>query len=313
VKTPGDFDERAAERLSRVGALPFVTFGNRGHFFTGWVKEWREIWEQRELLGRLVNREVKARYKDSSLGILWSLFRPLVQLLIYYFAIGQILGAARSVPNFAIFVFVGLTTWALYSEIITGSTSAIIANSGLVKKVYLPREIFPFSAVGSALINFFFQLVVLVGGIVFLTRFPDGLNRLLVPLALVTLIVFTTAVGLVLSAVNVYIRDTQQFVEIYLAVFFWLSPIVYPFSYVHTALNGNWLEQVYLANPVTVVVIAMQRGLWSIGSAAPTEASTVWPDHLDLRLLITLAVSLVFLWVAQRIFSRLQSNFAQEI
>ncbi|WP_279433481.1 ABC transporter permease [Agromyces protaetiae] len=103
----------------------------------------REIWQYRELLGRLVKREVKVRYKDSSLGIVWSLFRPLVQLLIYYFAIGQVLGAARSVPDFGIFVFIGLTMWALFSEIISTSTTSIVANAGLVKKVYLPREIFP--------------------------------------------------------------------------------------------------------------------------------------------------------------------------
>src|SRR5690606_5295180 len=92
----------------------------------------------------------------------WSLIRPIVTLIIYYVAIGQFLGAARSIPDFAIFVFTGLTLWGLYYEIITVSTGSILSNAGLIKKVYLPREIFPLAAAGSAFVNFFVQLAILL-------------------------------------------------------------------------------------------------------------------------------------------------------
>lgn len=311
MTSPVDADARAAV----IEALPMEHVGQRSGFVRGTGRSLGDVWAHRELLGLLVRRELKARYKDSSLGIVWSLFRPLAQLLIYYFAIGQVLGAARGTPDFAIFVFIGLTMWGLFAEIVTGSTTAILANSGLVKKVYLPREIFPLSAIGGALFNFLVQLVVLTIAIVLLASVPFAwnLNVFLAPLAVVTLVVFATAIGLFLSAVNVYLRDTQHLVEIAIVILFWASPIVYSFTYVHKLLHGNWVEQLYLANPVTIAVIGMQKALWAAGSASEGLLTQTWPDHLFLRLFITLLVSVVLLWLSQRIFSRLQGNFAQEL
>lgn len=308
-----EYENIVASRTSRLEATPLSEHGGKGRFFADSWTGWLDVWNHRELLVRLTRREVKSRYKDSSLGILWSLVRPLVQLLIYYFAIGQILGAARGTPNFAIFVFIGLMTWTLFSDIVNGSTMSILANAGLVKKVYLPREIFPLSAVGSSLVNFFFQFVVLVVGILFVSSFPSWPNLALGPLALITLILFSTAIGLLLAALNVYVRDVQHFVEVALAVLFWLSPIVYPFKFVNAALKGNWLEQLYLLNPVTTVVISMQKAFWTAGTSPDAESSQIWPDNLGLRLVITLGSSIALLWLSQRIFSRLQGNFAQEI
>ncbi|MBB5642156.1 ABC transporter permease [Cryobacterium roopkundense] len=305
--------KRKAERQIFIAEQDFFDAGQPTGFFKGSSRSLVDIWKHRELLSRLVKREIKARYKDSSLGILWSLFRPLVQLLIYYFAIGQILGAARSVPDFAVFVFIGLTMWTLYSEIISGSTTSILGNAGLVKKVYLPREIFPLSSVGSALVNFGIQSIVLLGGIAVLSTFLWSYDLLLAPAAVITILVFGTAVGLLLSALNVYLRDVQHFVEIYLIVFFWVSPIVYPFTFIQNQLNGNWMEQIYLMNPVTLSIIAAQKALWTGGSTGVGDMAQAWPDNLELRLLVAFLCSVVLLWISQRVFSRLQGNFAQEL
>ena len=303
----------AEARALHIQSEPFNTVSQKSGFFRGSWRSIADIWSHRELLGLLVKREIKARYKDSSLGLVWSLGRPLIQLLIYYFAIGQVLGAARNTPDFAIFVFTGLTIWGLFSEIVSSSTGSILGNGGLVKKVYLPREIFPLSSVGGALFNFLVQMVVLIIAIVVIAHFPFGPTLLLAPLAVVMLVVFATAIGLVLSAVNVYLRDTQHFVEIAMLVLFWASPIVYPFTFVHQQLHGNWIEQIYLANPVTIAVIGMQKALWAGGLEGTGATAQAWPDQLGLRLLITLAISLVLLWLSQRAFARLQGNFAQEI
>jgi ABC-2 type transport system permease protein len=300
-------------RERKIDSEPFFEVGVRSGLVRGTFNSLSEIWTHRELLGRLINREVKARYKDSSLGIVWSLFRPLAQLLIYYFAIGQVLQAARGVPDFAIFVFVGLTMWALAAEIISGSTTSILANAGLVKKVYLPREIFPLSAVGSAFVNFGIQLIVLFIGIVVLARLDMTWDLLLFPLSILLIATFCTAFGLLLAAINVYLRDIQHLVEIGLIVFFWASPIVYPFTFVHRALQGNWMEQAYLANPITIAIIGAQKALWSAGSTTTGQLAQTWPDNLGVRMLVALAVSVLLLWACQRIFSRLQGNFAQEL
>ena len=118
----------------------------------------RNVLSRREMLGLLIRRDLKARYKDSTLGFFWSTARPLIQLAIYFVVMGQFLQAAKSIPDFAVYVFAGLSAIGLFTEIITGATSSILNNGGLVKKVYLPREIFPLSSVGSALFNFGIQL-----------------------------------------------------------------------------------------------------------------------------------------------------------
>jgi len=305
----------AQSRAALIESEPLEAVGQRSGLFRGTFGSLKDIWAHRELLGLLVRRELKARYKDSSLGVVWSLFRPLAQLLIYFFAIGQILGAARGTPDFAIFVFIGLTMWGLFAEIVQSSTTSILSNAGLVKKVYLPREIFPLSSIGGALFNFLVQLVVLLLAIIFLASVPfDWSPQLLfAPLAVVTLVVFSTAIGLFLSAINVYLRDVQHIVEIALVILFWASPVVYSYTYLHKLLHGNWLEQLYLANPVTSAILGMQQALWSAGDTSTGPLAQVWPPALGLRLVITLAVSLVLLWLAQRAFARLQGNFAQEL
>jgi ABC-2 type transport system permease protein len=292
----------------RVIDEPLREIGGRGRRST-WSSI-AEIFEHRQLLGRLVNREIRARYKNSSLGVVWSLMRPLAQLIIYYVAIGQFLGAARNVPDFAIFVFTGLTIWSLFSEIVSSGTGSILANAGLVKKVYLPREIFPLAAVGGALFNFVVQFLVLVVATIVLGRLPLSANLLYLPLAIILMVVLGTAISLVLSAVNVYLRDVEHLIDIFLMVFFWASPIVYSVTFVHDALEGSWLEQAYLANPVTLAVLGMQRAMWVAGVNDPAQ---YWPDYLGWRMLIAIVVSLVALYFAQRVFSRLQGNFAQEL
>lgn len=262
---------------------------------------------QRELIGLLVQREIKSRYKDSALGVVWSLFRPLVQLMIFYIAVGKFLGAERSIPEFAIFVFAGLTAWGLFYEVLQGATGSIVSNAGLIKKVYLPREIFPLAATGSALFNFGVQFVVLLAATVVLGRAPLTLEFFYAPLAAVLLLAFAFAIGLLFSAVNVYFRDMQHLVEVLLLVLFWASPIVYSYEFVHKLLQGNWLEQIYLANPITIGVMGFQRGMWIAGT------DQMWPPDLTLRMVLLTFLSIALVWVSQRIFARLEGNFAQEI
>jgi len=297
-------------RSTRIVNDPLREIGNSAAQRRSALASVVEIFSYRELLVRLVVREVRARYKNSSLGIVWSLMRPLAQLIIYYVAIGQFLGAARSIPDFAVFIFTGLTIWTLYSEIVSGGTASILANAGLVKKVYLPREIFPLAAVGGALFNFAVQFLVLIAATIVLGRPPLTIDLLLAPLAIVLIIVFGTAIALVLSAINVYLRDIEHLVEILMLVLFWASPIVYSVTFVHQVLQGSWVEELYLANPMTLGVLGMQKAMWVAGAVDPAQ---YWPPLLGVRMLIALGVGLIALYFAQRVFSRLQGNFAQEL
>jgi ABC-2 type transport system permease protein len=298
----------AAERAVRLGAEPLREAGPRPGFASGTLSSLRDIAAHRELMGFLVRRELKSRYKDSALGFVWSLIRPLAMLLIYYIALGKFLGAARSIPDFAIFIYTGLTAWTLFNEIVTIGTASIVANSGLIKKVYLPREVFPLSVIGSAIFNFLIQLGILLAATVTVGRFPTGPRWFYFPLSLAVLLVFATALALFLSAVNVYLRDVGYLVEVALMIGFWASPIVYSWAQVAKTLSKHvTLEQMYLINPVTLVVAGFQKSFWVSGTGRPL------PDHLGERLWIMLAVGVVLLWVCMRTFARLQANFAQEL
>ena len=297
----------ATERAVRLAAEPLREAGPRPGFASGTLASLRDIAAHRELMGFLVRRELKSRYKDSALGFVWSLIRPLAMLLIYYVALGQFLGAARSIPDFAIFIYTGLTAWTLFAEIVTVGTASIVANSGLIKKVYLPREIFPLSIVGSATFSFLIQLGILAAATIVVGRFPTGTRWFYFPISLALLLVFATALALLLSAVNVYLRDVGYLVEVALMILFWASPIVYSYALVHKELKGGILEQLYLLNPVTLVVCGFQQTFWVAGDGQPV------PNHLGERLGIAFAVAVVLLWVCHRTFARLQANFAQEL
>lgn len=298
----------AQVRADRLAAQPLRLAGPQPGFFRGTLNSVAEVVQYRELLGLLVRRELKSRYKDSTLGFFWSLMRPLSQLLIYYVALGKFLGADRSIEDYAIFVFTGLTAWQLFSEIVQAGTASIVSNGGLVKKIYLPREVFPLSTIGSALFGFVIQLLILAFATVLVGRPPLDTDLLYLPLGVAVLLLWSTAAAFLLSAVNVYLRDVQYLVEIAMMVLFWTTPTVYSWALVERTLqNHPWLLRLYDANPLTNVTLAFQRAIWVKGDNTPA------PQHLTLTLFVLVGIGLVLVWVCQRVFSRLQANFAQEL
>jgi len=271
-----------------------------------------QIFRNHQLLGLLVRRDLKARYKDSALGFLWSLARPLTQLAIFYFIIGQVLGAARGIPSFAIYVYAGITAYGLFNEIVAGGSNSIIANSGLVKKVAVPREIYPLASVGGALFNFSIQLGVLVLATIALGQFPLTVDLLYAIPSILLIAVWGSAFALLLSAATVYLRDLSYLVEVVLMVLLWLTPTVYSYGAVRDALTsfsgGEVLLEIYTNNPIALGVIGLQRAFWSAG-----HDLDVWPHALLLRLGVAILAGLIFLVFTHWVFRRLQGNFAQEL
>jgi ABC-2 type transport system permease protein len=294
------------ERAAALAEQPLAPVGRAPGLVRGSVDSVRQIWAYRELLSLLVRREIKVRYKDSALGLLWSLIRPLAMLAVYYFAIGKFLGAQRAIPDFAIYIFTGLTAYQLFSETVASGTGSILGNAGLVKKIYLPREVFPLSTVGSAMFNTLIQLGVLIAATVAVSRVPTGERLLYLPLALAVLLVWGMALGLLLAAVNVFLRDVQYLVEIGLVVLFWTTPTVYSWELVQGAV-GETAQSIYLSNPVAVAVLGMQRAFWVAGDGTPS------PPDLAMRLFVMLGIGTVLLWVGHRVFTRLEGDFAQEL
>tara|TARA_R110002020_G_scaffold26653_12_gene86285 strand:- start:4435 stop:5340 length:906 start_codon:yes stop_codon:yes gene_type:complete len=300
-------NDNARQRFARLEREPLTSVASAAPF---WASI-RAVIAHRQLLGLLVRRDIKARYKDSVLGLLWTLINPIVQLIVYYVVMGQFLGAARGIPDFAIYIFSGLTIYALFSEALTGSTGSIVANAGLVKKVYVPREIFPLSTLGSSLFTFTVQLGVLIVACIVLGAPPLSIGLVYFLPSLALIVVYAMAIGLLLSALNVYLRDVQYLTAVLLMLAMWSSPIVYGWTMVNTVFDQfglpAWLLEVYTNSPLTLAVLGFHRAFWVAGSAAD------YPTDLALRMGIAFLVGLVLVWVGQRVFSRLQGNFAQEL
>jgi len=290
-------------------------------FFHGFTPAVREIWQFRELLTNLVRKELKVKYKDSVLGFLWSLARPLFLLMVYWIIFGKFLKAG--VPNFAFYLFSGLVAWDLFGSTLGAATVSITGNGGLIKKIYFPREILPLAAIGAGLVHFVLQLIVLFSTLLAFRYDFFGWNLLLLPLAIVALVIFMTSVCVFLAAANVYLRDVQHLLEVFLLFWFWMTPIVYP---INTAINamskhtvmGINLAQIYLLNPMTNIVMGFQRAIYKFkvvhtpGGSVQTLYQASDSEYI-LRLVAVAVGSLLLVWLAQRFFARAQGNFAQEL
>src|SRR5436309_6704932 len=205
----------------------------------------REIVSHHELLLNLVRLELKSKYKASALGFAWSLLNPAMYLVVFYIAFDVILGAG--IPRFPIYLLSGLLVWNFFTTALNAGTGSIVASSGLVKKVWFPREILPLASVGAALVHFFLQSLVLIAALLVL-RHPVGWAFLpLLPLALFDLVLLASGMTLLLSAANVYLRDIQHFVELALLAWFWLTPIVYLYTQLTKHFGGRNLP---LLNPI---------------------------------------------------------------
>jgi ABC-2 type transport system permease protein len=287
-------------------AAPTRTFTHRMTML-GRIKE---IAAHHELLVNLVRLELKAKYKASALGFAWSLLNPALYLVVFYVAFDLILGGG--IPRFPIYLLSGLLVWNFFTSALNSGTSSMVAGQGLVKKVWFPREVLPLASVGAALVHFFLQLTVLVAALVVL-RHPVGWSKMpLVPLALLDLVLLAAGLAVLFSVANVYLRDMAHFVELALLAWFWLTPIVYPFTQLGTALHGH--TDIALLNPITPIVTTFQGAFYG-GFGKPKP---VIPANLDFmwylrNLGIVTIGALLVVAIALRVFSRLEGNLAEEL
>ena len=280
-------------------------------------KRLREIWLSRELLIYLVRTEIKVKYKNSTLGIVWSMVAPAMTLAIYFVVFQIVL--ANHVPNFVIFLFAGLLLWNLFQLGVLTGTGVVVNNAGIVKKVSFHREILSLAAVGSACVFFLFQSIVMVIFLVVLHHGPDWSYMPVLLLALVTGIVLAGAIAVLLSSINVYLRDTQHLIEVLLTAWFWACPIVYAYQQnIGNRLGPKSLTWVYFLNPVVPLILSFQRCIYADVvvkvNGAPYHVlppkGMLWYVGLDLAVLF---LAVVLFLIALAVFGRLEGNFAEEL
>jgi ABC-2 type transport system permease protein len=209
--------------------------------------------------------------------------------------------------------------WNLFNNSAQSSTTVVVGKAGIIKKVAFPRELLAMSTVGVAIVLFFIQVVVLI---IFLAAFqlvPDWGSLWLLPLAFIALLVFTSAVSIFLSAVNVYLRDTQHLTEVALMAWFWLTPIVYPFGQLSAHLAKYHLTWLYLANPIAPIAMTFQRviynqtsytnSLHAVVPLLPTYGDGWYAGMIGIVFVVSVCLFLLSLIV----FGRLEGNFAEEL
>ncbi|MBU0678564.1 MAG: ABC transporter permease [Verrucomicrobia bacterium] len=256
------------------------------------------IRSHRELVANLVSRELKSRYKSSALGLLWSLLTPLFMAVIYVFFLRLL---ARGVPLEQIVI--GVFAWQFTVNSVNSGMSAITGNSNLVKKVFFPRVLLPVSVTLANLVNFLLSLIVqfVIIGIMLVMKgqFISGWVWAM-PLLILYHTMFNLTLALLLSSANVYFRDTQHLVGVFLSAWFFLSPVMYDLGLLHTfAGPDSLIAGIYMLNPLSGIITGY-RILTLPGMACPfngwAAAGFIWP--------------LVLFMISLKVFKHAQKNFA---
>lgn len=263
-----------------------------------------EVVKRRYLLRLLVERELAARYEGSVLGFLWSYINPLSQFFIYFYIMGKMLHASHGFENYPIHIFSGIMVTSFFIETFNAGTASIVRNKGLIQKQPMPLEMFPVAAM---LVSFWHVLPEM--GIIIVLCLMDGwtpsvINVAATVLALAISMVLGTALALIFSIANVFWRDFGSVVGIISSYVRFGVPMLYPY-YLVAKGAPHWLAEVYLADPIAIAVLLIQRAFW-VDSTPDPKATLAFdmPTHLMERGLISLGACLVVLLLSQLFFDK---------
>jgi ABC-2 type transport system permease protein len=266
-----------------------------------------------ELLTELVRKDLKVKYKNSTLGFIWSLANPLLYLAVFTLVFDKLLD--NGIKAFPVLFMSGFLVWNFFNLTTMSGTGSVVGNANLVRKVRFPRVVLPLSSVGFAGVHFVLQLGVLLALLAVFYRDAFGPQLVLLVPALAVVTVFATAMALLASALNVRFRDVEHLLEVILLAWFWLTPIVYPVTFVRDQLAGSpWLFRLYMANPMAGVVTAMQRAIYVHPVAGGRDILPSGGYGFYLTWLgVAGAIALVLLALGLWTFRRLQADFAEEL
>jgi lipopolysaccharide transport system permease protein len=264
----------------------------------------QELWKYRDLIRNLVIRDLKVRYKNSILGVAWSLINPLLMMVVYT-VVFQLMAGSSSLPDYPVFILCALLPWNFFSTCVLQATDSIVSAAPLIKKVYFPREVLPISIALSNLVNFVIALPVFFL-LALIMNHPITPYAALLPLIILVEITFILGVTLITSTINVFYRDARHILDVLILAWFFLTPIFYPITTVPeqaTVMGITFNMRVWLRrlNPMASI-IASYRDILYWGT----------PSSLDF-LLRTALTSFVILVIGYWIFLRYCPRFGEEI
>jgi lipopolysaccharide transport system permease protein len=259
----------------------------------------RKLLRYRALIGALVARELKARYRGSVLGFFWSFVNPLLLLLIYNFVFTTVMPAARGdgLEPYALFLFCGLLPWTWFSSSLLESANVLVAGGNLIRKVLFPAEVLPIVTVLAGFAHYCLGLVVLAAFFVYYGH-PVSLADLpWLPVIVLIQLVLTLGLSLLIAPLTVHFRDLRDLLSNLMTLWFFGTPIIYPLS--RAPESARWILNL---NPFTHLAVAYQDVLFR------PEPFTAWR-----RLLFVGAMSIVVFLAGYFVFDRLRDTLAEEV
>lgn len=253
----------------------------------------KELIKYHEFFKTSVLKEFRGKYKNSFLGILWSFINPLLQLLVYSFVFSFL--TKGNIEHFTVFLVIALIPWNFFNTSIIQCASCIIANAGILKKIYFPREIIPVSILTSNLINFLISCIIIIFAL-FISGIGISWHIIFLPLIVLIQYIFSLALSFIISALSTYIKDLVYFINIIMMLWFYLCPVVYSVD----LIPENFLF-IFKLNPLLYLINGYRDVLFY----------QVIPDIKSL--LILLIISLLILYVGYKIFKKLEKNFVEEL
>ena len=286
-----------------------------------------DLWRARELLRQFVSKELKVRYKNSALGFLWSLVTPVLMTVVFTVIFSTVIRIDVG-GDFASFFLAGFLVWQFFQNSVQGSISAVVGNGPLIKKVYFPREILPLSIVLSQLVHLLLAFVAVSPYLIWARGWEIVLHVPALLFGVVVVAIFTSGVSMLLAGANVTFRDLQELIVVIMMVWFYATPIIYPFAMVAgiDSVVGRIASYVLSYNPMTWFVRLFRESIYGSVVANPAFVDTCggtdcpppflstapsWPSPELVA--VTLAAAVVTFVIGYLMFHRFALNFAKEI
>jgi len=253
----------------------------------------RELWRHRELLWLVTQREIKVRYKQSALGIVWAVLQPFSLMVVFTVFFSWFARIASDGIPYPLFSYAALLPWTFFSTSLTFAVPSLIANSHIITKIYFPREIVPLASVLAAFLDFLIASWIFVL-LLAVYRVPPTWNLLYVLPIVIIQIAFTAGVCLLLSALTVLYRDVRHTLPLLIQIWMFVTPILYPASVV----PQRWRGWYFSLNPMAAIIDGYRRAV--VQGIAPQLK----------YLLLAAVVSALLLWAGYRYFKSLEKEFA---
>ena len=237
-----------------------------------------------------IRRDVKVRYQQTILGVVWALIQPLVPMVIFAVVFGRLAKLPSEGAPYPVFVLAGLLPWQLFSSALTNSSNSVVGSSALLTKVYFPRLIIPMSAVLSGLVDFTISFVLLMALMLWYGIMPTA-SIVMLPVFMILALATALGIGLWSAALNVQYRDVQYLVPFAVQAWMYASPVAYSATLIPA---GPW-KVIYGLNPMTGVIQGFRWGL--LGAAAPSSAILL---PIAIALLLFVSGVLYFRWMEDR-------------